>query len=93
MSDISIGGHARMSLLHAVAVGAAVLGFLFILLWASDASGIAPATHRFVEIFAGSGEGPPIAALERGLPLALAMGALAGALLAVFSNLFRSLAR
>lgn len=93
MSDIAVHHHARLSVVHAIVVGAAVLGFLFILLWAGEAGGFAPTTHRFVAIFAGDGETSSVSALMQGLPPALAIGALTGALLALFSNLFRFLGR
>ena len=93
MTEAMIHRPARMGFLHAIAVGAAVLGFLFILFWTGEAGGFAPATHRFVSIFAGDGEGASISVLANGLPFALAIGALSGALLALFSNLFRFLDR
>lgn len=83
----------RMSLLHAIAVGAAVLGFLFVLCWAGEALGFVPATHRFVSIFTGTTEGSTSEALVKGLPWAIGIGALTGALVAVFSNLFQFLDR
>lgn len=98
MSD-AVAPHAaaartsRMGLLHAIVVGAAVLGFLFIVLWAGEAVGFAPTTHRFVAIFAGDGEPASVSVLGRGLPFALGLGAAAGALLALFSNLFAFLDR
>ncbi len=94
MSDATLHHHRpRMGVVHSIAVGAAVLGFLFILFWAGEAGGFAPTTHRFVAIFAGDGETSGVSALTQGLPLALGIGALTGALMALFSNLFRFLER
>jgi hypothetical protein len=85
-----------MSVVHALVVGAAVLGFLFILCWAGDAVGIdayVPTTHRFVSIFTAASETSSPAALAGGLPWALAFGAVAGAALALFANAFQFLGR
>jgi hypothetical protein len=85
-----------MSVLHALVVGAAVLGFLFVLCWAGDAVGIdayVPTTHRFVSIFTASPETSSPAALIGGLPWAAAFGAVAGAAVAIFGNAFQFLGR
>jgi hypothetical protein len=83
----------RIGFVHAIVVGAAVLGALFILCWASDALGVVPATHRYITLFTDVPETASTAALIDGLPWALAFGALSGATLAFFSNAFRFLAR
>ncbi len=94
MSTTAVTPQARsMSVLHAVAVGAAVLGFIFILCWAGEAVGFVPSTHRFVSIFTANAETSSVSALGEGLPLALAFGAIAGASLAFFANLFQFLDR
>lgn len=74
----------RIGLLHAGATGAAVLVFLFILFWASAASGALP--HLRV-LFGPMGAGSPFA-LMIGATYAIITGALAGLLLAIFYNLF-----
>jgi hypothetical protein len=84
---------ARLGIIHLLVVGASVLGALFILCWAGDAVGWVPATHRFVSIFTDSPETSSPAALAEGLPMALGFGALAGATLAIFYNLFSFLGR
>lgn len=93
MTTVPVEPGRRMGLLHAIAVGAAVLGFLFVLFWAGDALGFVPATHRFLSIFTSNPETSSVSALAEGLPMALIVGALTGALLAVFSNLLRFLER
>lgn len=83
----------RMGVLHAVAVGAATLGFFFVLLWASEALGIGPSREGLMRALAGSAREASLQALLRGLPMALALGALGGAMLAIFANLLRFLDR
>jgi hypothetical protein len=95
MTAASPVSDGRFSVLHAVAVGAAVLAFLFVLCWAGEASGVdafVPATHRFVTIFTASPETSSPTALVNGLPWAAAFGAIAGAAVAVFGNAFQFLA-
>lgn len=78
-----------LGLLHAAATCAAVVLFLFILLWASAASGAIPPVMR--ALFGPMGAGSPTA-LAIGAVCALVMGALIGLLVAVFYNFFRFLA-
>ncbi len=82
---------SRIGVLHAVAVGAATLGFLFVLLWAGEALGIGPSTDALIEALAGSAREASLHALIRGIPMALLLGAVGGAMLAVFANMFRFL--
>lgn len=85
-----------MDVLHALVVGAAVLGFLFVLCWAGEAGGVdayVPMTHRFVSIFTSAPETSSPAALAEGLPWAIAFGAVSGSALALFANAFRFLTR
>jgi hypothetical protein len=82
---------ARMGVLHALAVGAAVAGFLFVLLWASEAAGLVLIPPEFLEML--SDDASPFAVLLAGLPAAAALGAVCGASVAVFANLFRFLDR
>jgi hypothetical protein len=94
MTALSPASDSRIGVLHAVAVGAAVLAFLFVLCWAGEAGGVdafVPATHRFVTIFTASPETSSPAALVNGLPSAAAFGAIAGAAIAVFGNAFQFL--
>jgi hypothetical protein len=84
---------SRMGVLHAVAVGAAVLGFLFVLLWAGEALGIGPSTDALMRALTDGAREASLQALIRGLPVALVFGAIGGAMLAVFANLFRFLDR
>lgn len=83
----------RVGILHAVAVGAATLGFLFVLLWASEALGIGPSREGLMRALASSAREASLHALIRGLPIALFFGAIGGAMLAIFANLFRFLDR
>jgi hypothetical protein len=80
-----------MDVLHAIVVGAAMVAFLFVLLWATEATGFAPT--RFTAILAGAAAPTALSALGQGLPWALGFGAAGGASLAVFSNTFRFLMR
>lgn len=83
----------RMSILHAIVVGASTIGFLFVLLWASEALGIGPSREGFMRALATSAREASLQALIRGLPMAFALGAVGGAMLAIFANLFRFLDR
>jgi hypothetical protein len=82
-----------LGFVHALVVGAAVLGALFIICWAGDALGLVPATHRFIWLFTDASETGSIDALASGLPWAIAFGALSGAILALFSNVLGFLRR
>jgi hypothetical protein len=77
-----------LGLLHAAATGAAVVVFLFVLLWATSASGTMPHLRA---LFGPMGAGSPFALLVAAL-YALALGALIGLLVAIFHNAFRFLA-
>jgi hypothetical protein len=79
-----------MDVVHAIAVGAAVLAFLFVLFWAGEAIGLAPAI-QFVSVFSGAVEASSVTALAQGLPWAIGLGGLTGALVAFFSNAFQFL--
>lgn len=93
MSTSALEPRGRMSISHALAVGAALLGFLFILLWASEALGVSSSTRAWFEALARDAREASLQALIRGLPLALACGAIGGAMVAIFANLFRVLDR
>ena len=80
-----------MSVLHALVVGAAVFGFLFVLLWAGEAVGIGPSTRRLMEALTQSAADASMSALLFSLPFAIAFGAIGGASLAIFANVFRFL--
>ena len=83
----------HMSIMHAAVVGAAVVAFLFVLFWASEAAGVGPLPREFVNMFIDGGRQNLWAQLLGGMPKALLLGALAGAAIAVFANLFRFLDR
>ncbi|WP_395645887.1 hypothetical protein [Terricaulis sp.] len=91
MATVSLEPRRRTSVLHSVAVGAAALGSLFILLWASEALGIGPSTRALMHQLALSAREASLQALIRGLPFALAFGAFGGAMVAIFANVFRFL--
>ena len=76
-----------LSPLHLAATGAAVLVFLFVVLWAGAAFG-ALASLRV--LFAPYGEGSPWT-LAIGIASALGLGALMGLAVAIFYNMFRFL--
>ena len=67
--------------------GSAALGVLFILCWAGAVIFPTAVSHMFVALFT-QAVFTTIAALVQGLGSALAFGALAGALVAAFYNLF-----
>jgi hypothetical protein len=73
-----------LGFLHSAATGAAVLVFLFILFWASAASGALPHLRA---LFEPMGAGSPFA-LMVGAAYAVVVGALAGLFVAIFYNLF-----
>ena len=77
-----------LGLAHMAATGAALAVFLFVLLWASVATGAMPHLRT---LFGPLGAGSP-AALAIGLIGALGLGALLGLIAAVFYNVFRFLA-
>lgn len=84
-------GSRRMSVVHAMVVGAAVAAFLFVLLWATEAAGVGPFPPEFVNMFRGASHRDIWTALQDGMPVTLLMGAAAGAAIAVFANMFRFL--
>lgn len=81
----------NMSVLHALVVGAALFGFLFVLLWAGEAAGIGPSTRRLLEVLTQTAADASTQALLWSLPFAIGFGAIGGALLAIFANVFRFL--
>ena len=81
----------RMHVIHALAVGAAVAGFFFILLWASEAAGVSPFPPQFTEMFRPTPDQNLWTPLLQGIPAALSVGAAGGAAIAVFANMFRFL--
>lgn len=87
MTQTDVRPHHRLGIAHAAATGAAVLLFLFILFWASAASGAMP--HLRV-LFGPMGAGSPMALLIMAI-YALALGAIVGLMVAIFYNLFRFL--
>lgn len=82
----------RMSVLHALVVGAAVTAFLFIVLLATEAAGVLPLSPDLHDLLFQTVERGPAAPLYD-LGLTVAFGAIAGASIAVFANLLSFLDR
>jgi len=82
----------RHSVFHASLLGALVLAVIFLLSWAGEALGGAPPTRAVVSFFGPDGVLAPRVLLQ-GVAWAIAFGALAGALLALFGNLLQDLGR
>lgn len=93
MSTAVLEPRRRMSIVHSLAVGAAVLGFLFVLLWASEALGLGSSTRAWLEALTRDAREASLQGLIRGLPFALAFGAIGGAMVAIFANLFHVIDR
>jgi len=89
MSPINVEQPAgsRIGVFRSALTGAAALGVLFILCWAGAVIFPTAVSHMFVALFT-QAVFTTIAALVQGLGSALAFGALAGALVATFYNLF-----
>jgi hypothetical protein len=87
-TTISAGAKPRLNLVRCAFTGAAVLIVLFILCWATAAAGALNASHAFISLFTPA-EASSLAALIGGALWALGFGALTGALVAAFYNLFR----
>jgi hypothetical protein len=82
----------RMNVLHALVVGAAVAGFLLIVLWTTEAAGVAPLSPELRELLFQTGERGPAEPLYD-LGFTVAFGAIVGGSIAVFANLLSFLDR
>lgn len=82
----------RMSILHALSVGAAVTAFLFIVLWTTEAAGVLPLSPDVRDLLFQTAERGPAAPLYD-LGFMVAFGAIAGASIAIFANLLSFLDR
>lgn len=82
---------SRVDLFPFAATGAATVAVLYALCWVGAALGWNAASHLYLSLF--STEAPTsLAALLQGVCLSIGFGAIAGALIALFSNLFGFLA-
>jgi hypothetical protein len=88
MADSVNARPPRLGLMHMAATGAAVLLFLFVLLWATSASGGLPYLREY---FGPSGSGSPMA-IALGAVIMLVLGGILGLITAMFFNVFRFLA-
>lgn len=92
MTAVDLEHRAKnMSVLHTLAVGAAMFGFLFVLLWASEAAGVGPLARHLMETLTRGAADASLSALLYSLPFAVGFGAIGGASLAIFANVFRFL--
>lgn len=81
----------RAGLLHFAVTGAASAAVLYALCWAGAALGWSAASHLFLSLFS-TEPATSWAALLQGVCLSIGFGAVAGALIAAFANLFGFLA-
>lgn len=82
----------RMSILHALVVGAAVAGFLFVAFWATEAAGIMPLSPELHDLVFQRGERGPSDPIYD-LAFTIGFGAILGASIAIFANLLGFLDR
>ena len=83
---------APLGFFHCTLTGAAVLGILFVLCWATSAGGQIPASRAMVGLFAEPDQSPR-QALVSGLMWSLVVGGLTGGLIALCFNLLGKLSR
>lgn len=81
----------RLGIAHIGAVGAATSAVLYVLCWGAAALGLSAASHLYLALFTTEASSS-VAALLQGVCLSFGFGAVAGVLVAVFSNVFASLA-
>lgn len=79
-------GQHRLGYFHCTLTGAAVLGVLFLLCWATAAIADVPASKAFLGIFMQAALSAPPEAMAQGLVAAVLAGGLIGGLIAVFFN-------
>ena len=81
----------RLGVIHLALVGAATFALLYLICWAGAVLGFTGVSHLYLALFA-PGETTTMAALLQSVCLSLGWGALTGALIAIFFNLFGFLA-
>ncbi len=82
---------SRVGLIHFAATGAAAAAVLYALCWAGAAIGWNAASHLYLSLFSTEAS-TSLPALLQGVCLSIGFGAIAGALIALFANLFGFLA-
>lgn len=82
----------RLDVVRSAATGAATLIALFVLCWGPAAAGFFNVTHMYISLFTAA-EVTSTTALGEGLGWSTVFGAIGGALVAAFFNLFSFLAR
>jgi hypothetical protein len=85
------GARVRAGLIHFAVTGALTAAVLYALCWGGAALGWSAASHLYLSLFT-TEPAASSAALVQGVCLSIGFGALAGALTAVFANLFGFLA-
>lgn len=80
----------RVGVFHCTLTGAAVLAAVFLLCWATEAIADIPASKSLLVFFTGQALRSH-EAIAKGCLLAIAVGALIGALIAIFFNVFSAL--
>lgn len=83
----------RLGVWHCTFTGAAVLGILFLLCWATEAVADIQASRAFLGLFTQTVLNAPPQALAEGLVWAVVAGGLIGGLLAACFNLFAQVGR
>jgi hypothetical protein len=82
----------RLGVFHCTLTGAAVLGVIFLLCWATEAVADVRATKAFLVFFTQQALSSP-AGMGRGLVVAIVVGGLVGALISIFFNVFSFIGR
>ncbi len=90
MADI-VPPSRRVGILHFALVGAAAFTVIYVLCWLGAYLGFGAASHMYLALFTTAAI-TSVPALLQGLCLSLGFGALFGAVIAIFFNLFRFLA-
>lgn len=84
------GSPPRVGVFHCTLTGAAVLAAIFLLCWATEAIADIPASQSLLVFFTGQALRSH-EAMAKGCLLAISVGALVGALIAIFFNVFSAL--
>jgi hypothetical protein len=87
----NVAARPRVGLFHCTLTGAAVLGVVFLLCWATEAVADVHASHAFLALFTEQALSTP-RSMTGGLATAIVAGGLLGALAALFFNVFSFLA-
>jgi hypothetical protein len=82
----------RLGVFHCTFTGAAVLGVIFLLAWVTEAVADVEASNALLTLFTQQALRSP-AAISEGLVSAILLGALLGALVAIFFNLIGAFMR